>query len=238
MNTNDDIMNERKELLLKILSCVNVIQSKIKFVKMVHFVCKMLEENHKHPPFNFGPNKFGVYSKEIEPAINALEQQGYVKKSIDHVTGRQDFYAVHHKQVLINNDISELESKIENMIKILNQYSKDSLVALSYEMFPETTTNSMIKPSVVRTIDELRDTVTDPEAYRQNNHASPSNTRMALSPPFNDLDMRIAVMESIGLDELPIIDPNSIDESAGILANTSLLKKYDFKKLLENDRRY
>lgn len=43
-------MNQREELILKILSSVDVIQGKTKFVKILHLVCKLIEKNQKKIP--------------------------------------------------------------------------------------------------------------------------------------------------------------------------------------------
>lgn len=55
---------------------------------------------------------------------------------------------------------------------------------------------------------------------------------------FNDVTVRLHMMKSIGLDKLPPINPDSIDESTGIIAKETLfLKNFNFEELLENDRR-
>ena len=54
----------------------------------------------------------------------------------------------------------------------------------------------------------------------------------------NDLNMRLHMMKSLKLDNLPTINPNSIDETIGIIAKeTVFLKTFNFEKLLENSRR-
>lgn len=54
----------------------------------------------------------------------------------------------------------------------------------------------------------------------------------------NDLDMRLHIMKTLELDNLPAINPNSIDEITGIIDRETLfLKKFNFEKLLENSRK-
>ena len=54
----------------------------------------------------------------------------------------------------------------------------------------------------------------------------------------NDLDMRLYMMQTLKLDSLPTINPNSIDEITGIIGKeTIFLKKNNFEKLLEDSRR-
>ena len=54
----------------------------------------------------------------------------------------------------------------------------------------------------------------------------------------NDLNMRLHMMKTLKLDNLPVINPNSIDEITGIIYRETLfLKKFNFEKLLENSRK-
>ena len=233
-----DRINQRHELILKILSCVRSVHGKVKFVKMLHFVCKMLEENHKLPPFVFGSGKFGVYSVEIEPVLRSLEQQGYIQTSIDSESKRQSILLLREPSEFKDHDIKEMGTKIESITQRLGDYDYMELVSMSYEMFPKTTTRSMIKPEINKTIDELKPYSDDEYGINSTNQSvTTSATTTPLYPRFNDLDIRVAMMESIGIDALPTIIPDSIDQSAGIITNSSLLKKYDFEELLKNARR-
>ena len=55
---------------------------------------------------------------------------------------------------------------------------------------------------------------------------------------FNDFDVRLNMAKSLGLQELPPINPASIDEASGLISKKApLLKNFDFEELLENDRR-
>lgn len=66
---------------------------------------------------------------------------------------------------------------------------------------------------------------------------SPVEAR-ALYPQYNDLDVRLNMIKSLGLKELPPIIPDIVDESSGLIAkNTSILKNFNFEELLENARR-
>ena len=61
------------------------------------------------------------------------------------------------------------------------------------------------------------------------------------NPPKKDfpkiLEM-IKAVKSLGLEKLPQIIPDAIDESTGFIdKETKLLRNYDFEKLLDNARR-
>lgn len=234
-------MNSKEELILKILSSVNVIQGKTKFVKILHFSCKLLEENKKEAPFEFRPDNFGVYSVDVEPVLVNLESNRHVKINRPIFSKRNDLSILNRSYEFQNENIIELGPKIELLVRTLNPYSADEVIAFSYHSFPEMAVNSLIKPKINKKIDELfslsgpdfEDSIIE---HPLTNPVS-SETR-TLSPQFNDLDVRMSMMKSLGLEELPPIIPDSIDDSSGIIANeTTLLKKYDFEKILGDARR-
>lgn len=67
---------------------------------------------------------------------------------------------------------------------------------------------------------------------------SVTDNTMPIFSQFNDFDVRICMMKSLHLDNLPTIDPDSIDESTGLIAkNHPFFKKYDLKEMLKEDRR-
>ena len=54
---------------------------------------------------------------------------------------------------------------------------------------------------------------------------------------YNDLEMRLHMMRSVGLKELPQIDPNAVDRLSGIISRVApSLSKFDFEEMLYNDR--
>jgi len=57
-------------------------------------------------------------------------------------------------------------------------------------------------------------------------------------PRFSDMDARVRAMKSVGRTELPPTDPDSIDESTGMLAKKyPVFKGADPEALLEDVRR-
>ena len=110
----------------------------------------------------------------------------------------------------------------------------------SNEPIPETSINSKIKPKVNKRIIELYSRLSPEfeENFDDKVEIKPIGSDVEpLYPQFNDLDVRLNMMKSSGLQELPPIIPDIIDESSGLIAKeTLILKNFDFEELLENDR--
>jgi len=234
-------MNQKEELILKILSSVDVIQGKTKFVKILHLVCKLFEKNQKGSPFNFKPDHYGVNSSELEPVLQNLESQRMIKISKPIFSKRIDLSLIARNYEFSNEVVLAMGSKTESLVQALNPYSADEVIAISYKLFPETTTKSEIKPKINKIITEMFSSLSSDfeESFEEKVVIeSISSETKALYPQFNDLDVRMNMMKSLGLKKLPEIIPDVIDESSGLIAKeTSFLKKYDFEKLLEDARR-
>lgn len=232
-------MNKQEELVLQILSSVKEIQGKTKFMKILHLVCKLIEKKNEISPFNFINNHYGVFAPQLDQVLGKLEEQNYVRISSPFLSNRQDFSAINSDfQIFL---YAEINSEIKTLVQSLNEYSGDEIIAISYHLFPETTTKSVIKPKINQKITELFSHLsTNFEEKTDMGFGILPNTneKRALYPQFNDIDMRLHMMKSLGLKELPAINPNAIDESTGIIAKkTSLFKKYDLEELLENARK-
>ena len=88
-------MNLKEELVLEILSNVDVVKGKTKFVKMLHFTCKLFEKNKKESPFGFRDDNYGVYSPELEPVLQNLENTEYIKMQKSFLSKRIDLAYLH-----------------------------------------------------------------------------------------------------------------------------------------------
>lgn len=106
---------------------------------------------------------------------------------------------------------------------------------------PETTTKSKIKPKINQKIEEMFSWSSTRFEEKIEDSVIPmisTGEKQDLYPQFNDMDMRVHMMKSLGLEKLPEIKPNSVDESSGIIGKTStFFKKYDLEKLLEDARK-
>ena len=234
-------MNQKEELVLKILSSVDVIQGKTKFVKILHLVCKLFEKEQKESPFSFKSDRYGVYSAELEPVLQNLESQRMIKISKHIFSKRNDLSLIARNYQFGDELVLAIGTKTESLVQALNPYTADEVIAISYDLFPETTTKSEIKPKINKKITELFSSLSYDfeESSEEKVVMKPISSKVkALYPQFNDLDVRMSMMKSLGLKKLPPIIPDMIDESSGIIAKeTSFLKKYDFEKLLEDARR-
>lgn len=232
-------MNKQEELVLQILSSVKEIKGKTKFMKMLHLVCKFIEKKKKETPFNFENNQYGVFTPQLDPVLEKLSSQNDIKISSPFLSKRQDFSLINKERLAYA--YPEFHLEIKNLVQSLNEYSADEIVAISYYFFPDTTTNSKIKPEINRTIIELFSPLSSEfeESIEEKIAPEPiASESRPLYPQFNDMDMRMHMMKSLGLKKLPEINPNAIDESTGIIAkNTSFFKKYDLEKLLEDARK-
>lgn len=234
-------MNQKEELVLKILSSVDVIQGKTKFVKILHLVCKLFEKNQKESPFSFKSDHYGVNSTALEPVLQNLESQRMIKISKSIFSKRYDLSLMDRNYQFRNEVVLAMSSKIESLVQGLNPYSADEVIAISYYFFPENTTKSEIKPKINKKITEMFSPLSSDfeESFEEKVVMEPISSEMkALYPQFNDMDARIHMMKSMGLKKLPEINPNAIDESTGLLAKRHpFFKKYDLEKMLEDARR-
>ncbi|MCH8914423.1 MAG: hypothetical protein IIA82_01015 [Thaumarchaeota archaeon] len=234
-------MNQREELVLKILSSVDVIQGKTKFVKILHFVCKLIEKNQNESPFSFKADRYGVNSPELEALLQDLESQRVIKISKPIFSKRNDLSLMDRNYAFGNELILGMGSKIELLVQALNPYEADDVIAISYSLFPETVINSKIKPRINKKITELYSKLSSEFEIGLDEKPSIASITSDARPPYpqyNDMDMRLNMMKSLGLEELPPIIPDIIDESSGLIAkNTSILKNFNFEELLEDARR-
>ena len=234
-------MNQQEELILKVLSSVDVIEGKTKFAKILHFTCKLFEKHQKKSPFTFKPDHFGVNTQELEPLLQDMEKRGII--SINKLPDSQKniLFIINKNYAYKDKEIQEMSPKIEVLVSELNMHPSEEVIATSYYLFPETTTNSEIKPEINKKITELySELCLDFEGgSNYNAQINPvSHDTRPQYPQFNDLDMRLHMMRSLGLKSIPPIIPNIIDTSSGIITKeTTLLKKFNFEDLLENARR-
>lgn len=233
-------MNQQEQVVLKVLSSVDVIKGKTKFVKILHLVCKLLEVNKKESPFTFKPNKYGFYPPDLEPVLEKLGNEKYIQVNANFFSRRKDLSLIRPFNDY-NGTVLEASPKIEALVQALNPYSSDEVIAISYYLFPESSVKSEIRPQINKKITELFSPLSleFEESSEGKTIAEPISSKVkALYPQFNDLDARIRIMKSIGLNKLPPIIPSMIDDSTGFLAKKyPIFKKYNLEEMLEDARR-
>ena len=231
-------MNQKEELILEILSSVDVIKGKTKFVKILHFVCKLFEKHKMKSPFSYRPDKFGVYFPQLELVLDDLKKQGMIQVNISRSIRQISIFLKDPTYQASNSSINELGLEIRTLVKTLNSYSADDVIAFSYYTFPDTTGKSEIKPKINERITTMF-SEPDPDIKESSSTIIGIKSGVeALSPQYNDLDMRKNMMKSLGMSKIPPIIPDSIDELSGIIyRETSILKNYNLEEMLENTRR-
>lgn len=237
-------MNQQEELVLEILSNVDVVKGKTKFVKILHFTCKLFEENKKTSPFSFIDDKYGVNTRELDPVLQKLETNGFIKIHKNFLLKRIDLAYMQKPYEILHADILAMKSKISSIVRILNPYSAEDIIAFSYSTFPDTAVNSKIKPKINKRIVEVFSPLSieyDEAAGEEDKGEILIKSTVEvkkLYPEFNDMDARIHMMKSLGLKELPPIIPDMIDESTGLLAKKHpFFKNYNLEAMLKDARR-
>jgi len=232
-------MNDQQLLVLKILSATGVIKGRTKFVKIIHMVCKLLEKKQHAVPFEFKADNFGVNSTDIVPVLESLERQQLVSVNTDEITGRKDIALYNPGMKIPETDFDGMSSQIYELVKNLNALSSEEVIAISYDLFNDTTLKSRIKPEINQKIAAMYDLAFEKsEQTTESELVKAVTTDYKLEPQFNDMDARVRVMKSIGCAELPPIIPDSIDKSTGMLAKKySVFKGIDLEALLEDVRR-
>ncbi len=221
-------MNSQEELVLKILESVDLIQGKTKFVKILHFTCKLLEDNKIKSPFDFKADQFGVNTQQLEPVLIRLQTNEMIKVNKPMLSRRYDVSLVVRNHSFVNEAIVGMSLKIKSLVQELNQHPSDDVIAMSYYLFPETTTENKIKPKINKKITEMfsSSSADFEESFEEKTDVQSINSEVReLYPQFNDLDVRIHMMKSLGLEKLPQITPNVVDESSGLIAKNILFFK-------------
>ena len=168
-------------------------------------------------------DKYGGFSPRQASSLKNLEAYGYVQ-SHEVITeyGEVRRYSLTEKgRHEISHFLKANASKLEDIRRILSYYQSRPLKDLlrdAYQKYPHLTVNSKIAADVNKTMD------LDP--YTEHKSDSPSQGSEAqemiqVSPPadqhvFGDMEFRKQLAKSIGLDEVPDLDPRSFDRIRGL----------------------
>ena len=235
-------MNFQEELVLKILESVDVIQDKIKFVRILHVACKLLEKYKIKSPFDFNLDQSGASTQQLESVLQKLQTNAMIMVNESSLSSSKKhvLYLISRNYLFENQEIQRISPEIESLVQELNQYSTDDVIAISYHLFPETIVNSKIKPKTNKKITEifsLPNTDFEESVEKEDAELIHSDVKESY-PQFNDINMRIHMAKSLGLTKLPAIRPDIIDELPGLISKRHpFFKTYDLVKMLEDDRR-
>jgi len=186
------------------------------------------------------PDKFGVFSKSLAKTTTLLVDEKYVAKDrIVNSYGKQTFrYRITEKG---RNEIQDLVREKEDTVKeicgIVQYYFGKSLkevLADTYTLYPEYTTNSTIRPEVNKNRTEQESLFEEPEfdipfESTQKLESDITNliTKVTSEHVFSDEDLREKLAKQIGLKDIPKLDTNAFDRLSGILQNKIKSEKID-----------
>jgi len=173
--------------------------------------------------------KFGVFSKTLAKSLETLQKNECVETDyVVNLYGKKVArYRISNKgRDVIQDLIQNEETKIRKICEITQYYFKKSLkevLADVYILYPEFTNKSTIIPEVGRTKVE-QNSFLSPEfeipfnsSKKLESDISNLVTTTVDEHVFNDEDMREEIAKSIGLKEIPKLDPNSFKKLSGIL---------------------
>jgi len=177
------------------------------------------------------PNDFGGFSPSLAKSLQKLERGGYVQSlEVVREFGEVDRYQSLEKgKNVIKDLIKNSQTKFEKIKSITSHYFQKPLkILLSdvYQKYPELTVKSKIKAE----INKIND-IFSPQPESLVTPTVPSREHV-----FNDDEFRKKLAESIGLEQVPSLDPKSFDRIKGILAKKIETEDFDSVDLVKEIR--
>ncbi len=101
-----------------------------------------------------GAYLFGGFSDDVEEGVESLRSEGYLEYKNNEgysltKDGKKIFEALEKKD-------SEIYSITQQVVKMFNNLSDRQVTAITYKLFPELTTNSIIKEEMNRVGDNIK----------------------------------------------------------------------------------
>ena len=180
-------------------------------------------------------DKYGGFSPRQASSLKNLETYGYVR-SYEAVTehGEVHRYSLTEKgRHAISDFLKTNASKLEDIRRILSYYQSRPLKDLlrdAYQKYPHLTVNSKIAADVNKTMD--LDPYTEYKSDSLSQSGPEAQEIIQVSPPaeqhvFGDMEFRKQLAKSIGLDEVPDLDPRSFDRIRGLWAKQMGTESFD-----------
>ncbi len=176
-------------------------------------------------------DKFGMYSVELASDLKLLQENDYV--DTNHVTNEWNKkvprISISDKgKDAIRDLVKEFPSQASGICGISQAYFNKSLkelIADAYTLYPIYARKSIIKPEINKAMAKA-DPFFNPEfeipfeaPEKLKSDMSNLIAGQASEYPYNDEDIREKLAKSIGLSEIPKIDPRSFDRLSGILGD-------------------
>ena len=185
-------------------------------------------------------DKFGVFSKSLAQSLTLLVNDEYVaKEEVINPYGKKSY-----RYRITNKGRDEIQDLVRNKTDIVQdvcgiaQYYFDKptkeVIADVYTLYPEYTTNSIIKHEVNKNKIDQETLFEEPEfdiPFEQPQHMSSDLTNLVTrnisEHVFNDEDVREKLAKEIGLAAIPELDATAFDRLAGMLGNKVGLGRID-----------
>ena len=190
------------------------------------------------------PGDFGGYSLMLAKSLTKLERRDFVKFS-EVIKGYGEpvnrYELTDRGRNVKEGWIRRHPSIFEKIKSITSYYSKKPLKILLddvYQRYPDLTINSKIKA-------EVNKTRIDNQSYLSKQYEIPyeeeveqpvTSTVSSSEHVFNDDEFREKLAKSIGLKEVPHLDPKSFDRIKGILSKKIETKDFDSVELVKDVR--
>lgn len=133
----------------------------IRIQKMAFLVDKIMAQPELDEEFDFGPDKFGPMSENVEGSIEALINWGYAIPAGQNSKGA----TLTEEGIELVEAATEKYPGIRNLCEYLNENMSDltvnELVKVVYRLYPEDTVNSLIRNEMVQT-DKVDSFIIDP----------------------------------------------------------------------------
>lgn len=168
----DDDLDDYSDVLLITAMLIGTsnnyeMEHAIRIQKMAFLVDKMIAQPDLDEEFDFGPDKFGPMSENVENSIDNLIEWGYAKQAGNHKKGA----SLTDEGFELVEAASKAYPGIYNLCKDLNEdlsgISDMELIKIVYRLYPEDTVNSLIRDNMVKSnkIDSFRINIGESGSY-------------------------------------------------------------------------
>ena len=231
---NHDALKTADKWLMSIMSMFPYINGRTMLQKfgLLSFYEVLKEEDFFD---DWQADKYGGFSPRQASSLKNLEAGGYVR-SYEIITGHGEVhrYSLTKKgRHAISYFLKTNASKLEDIRRILSYYQSRPLKDLlrdAYQKYPHLTVNSKIAADVNKTM--ALDPYTEHESDNPSQSGSEAQEMLQVSPPadqhvFGDMEFRKQLAKSIGLDEVPDLDPRSFDRIRGLWSKQMGTESFD-----------
>ncbi len=170
------------------------IKHAIRIQKMAFLVDKILAQPDLDEEFDFGPDKFGPMSENVENAVDMLIEWGYASQAGNKNGGA----SLTEDGLDLVNCASKKYPNIHKLCNYLNDnlsvLSNNELVKVVYRLYPEDTVNSLIRDELVNS-DKVDSLIIDMKSSGTCEIVSENGTIYSV-----EINYGVARLEGAGID--------------------------------------